>query len=92
MNIEEQVRAFVAQNFYVDPGGIGSETSLIGAGFVDSTGMLELIAFLESEYGIRLEDREMIPENLETLARIAAFVERKTAAGSEPGSERRAAQ
>ena len=78
MNIEERVRVFVAQNFYVDPGAIGSETSLIGAGFVDSTGMLELIAFLESEYGIRVEDREMIPENLETLARIAAFVERKT--------------
>jgi acyl carrier protein len=56
-------------------------TSLITGGFVDSTGLLEVIAFLEAEYDIRVLDQETIPENLETIGRIAAFVARKRAAG-----------
>lgn len=55
------------------------ELSLIDSGLVDSTGMLDIILFIEGEYGFHVEDSETIPENLETIGRIAAYVARKTA-------------
>jgi acyl carrier protein len=77
MRVEQRVRQFIQENFCVDPSQLADETSLIAEGFVDSTGMLEVIAFLESEYGIRIADVETVPENLETIRRIADFVARK---------------
>jgi acyl carrier protein len=68
----------------VDAAVVGDDTSLINEGIVDSTGMLELIAFLEGEYDIAIQDREMTPDNLETLNRIGAFVNRKRSAAA-PG-------
>jgi acyl carrier protein len=83
LDTRERMRKFVVENFYVaDPSELADDTSLILSGLVDSTGMLEVIAFLESEFGIRVGDQEMTPANLETLERIAAFVARKRA---EPG-------
>jgi acyl carrier protein len=78
LTVQARARRFVVENFYAaDPSEISDDTSLITSGLVDSTGMLEVIAFLESEYGIKIEDREMVPANLETINRIAAFVARK---------------
>lgn len=76
--VRARVRRFVMENFYVsDPSELLDGTSLIANGTVDSTGMLEVIAFLESEFGIRILDQEMVPANLETLEQIGSFVERK---------------
>jgi acyl carrier protein len=78
MSIEERVRRFVRENFFVgEEEPLAAETSLIASGIVDSTGMLEMIAFLESEFKIRVQDNETVPENLETIGRIASFVGRK---------------
>lgn len=78
MTVEQRVRRFIAENFYVsDAAALADDSLLVTSGIVDSTGMLELIAFVETEFGIRIADEEMIPENLETIARIAAFVARK---------------
>jgi len=78
MTVQERVKQFIAQNFYVsDPTQLTDDVSLITAGYVDSTGMLEIISFLESEFRIRVEDKEAVPENLESIGRIAAFVARK---------------
>lgn len=80
MNVQQRVRQFIAENFYIaDPAEIGDDVSLISNGYVDSTGMLEVIAFLESTYGIAVEQTEITPANLETVANIAAFVGRKLA-------------
>jgi acyl carrier protein len=80
--VRARVRQFVMENFYVsDPDELRDGTSLIANGTVDSTGMLEVIAFLESEYGIKVLDQEMIPANLETLEQIARFVESKRRGG-----------
>ena len=80
MTVEDRMRAFILETFYVsDPGELTDELSLIDSGLVDSTGMLDIILFIEGEYGIRVEDTETIPENLETIGRIARFVARKTA-------------
>ena len=53
--------------------------SLIGSGVIDSTGILELIEYLEQEFGIQVEDTETVPENLDGIDRIAVFVHRKLA-------------
>jgi acyl carrier protein len=78
MSVAERVKQFVVETFYVtDPAAIGEDTSLISNGYVDSTGMLEVISFLEEQYGITIDDTEMTPANLETLGRIVRFVARK---------------
>ncbi len=53
------------------------EDSLIESGVIDSTGVLELIEFLEAEFDIRVADAETVPENLDSVARVAAFVDKK---------------
>jgi len=79
--IQEQVRGFVVDNFlFGNPEEkFDGETSFLESRIIDSTGILELVAFLESTYGISIEDHELDPANLDTLNRIAAFVERKRA-------------
>ena len=80
-----KMRKFVIDNFYVaDPSELADDTSLIDSGLVDSTGMLEVIAFLESGFGIQVGDQEMTPANLETIGRIVDFVARKRAASAPP--------
>lgn len=82
MTIQQSVRQFIADNFYVsDPEELADDTLLVTSGIVDSTGMLEIIAFLEADFGIRIGDHETTPENLGSIARIAAFVEGKLGAG-----------
>jgi acyl carrier protein len=78
MEIKQRVRRFVVENFYIsDPAEISDETLLVSSGYIDSTGMLEVISFLESEFGIRISDQETTPANLDSVARIEAFVTRK---------------
>lgn len=78
MTVEQRVRQFIQEQFFVsEPAILLDDTSLIAEGIVDSTGMLELISFLEAEYGIRITDADTTPENLETIGRIGAFVARK---------------
>ena len=78
MSVSERVKKFIQDNFYVsDPGQLAEGASLITGGLVDSTGMLEVIGFLESEFGIRVLDEEMVPDNLESIGQIAAYVARK---------------
>lgn len=78
MSVKERVKQFIVENFYLtDAAEIGDDMSLTNTGYVDSTGMLELMAFLENEYAIRITDTEATPENLETIDRIARFVAQK---------------
>jgi acyl carrier protein len=65
-------------NFFVqDVTGLTDSASLLDLGVVDSTGVLEIMGFLESTFGVTVEDDEIVPENLDSIERIAAFVERK---------------
>lgn len=75
MEIKEQVRAFVTSNFYVaDPAALENEASLLDRGIIDSTGVLEVIFFIEDTFGIKVEDSEMLPDNLDSIDRIANFI------------------
>jgi acyl carrier protein len=72
------VREFVIDNFlFGDQERITKDTSFIESGIVDSTGIVELMAFLEETYGIIIEDEEVVPENFDSLTRVVAFIGRK---------------
>jgi acyl carrier protein len=80
MEITAQVREYITNNFYVsDASQLTDETSFLDHGIVDSTGVLEVIGFLEKQFDIRVEDDEMLPDNLDSIRKIAAFVLRKRA-------------
>jgi acyl carrier protein len=78
---ERKVRKFIEENFLFreDRTAISETESLLDAGLIDSTGVLELVAFLEGELGLRLADAEIVPENLDSIRAIVAFVEGKRA-------------
>ena len=79
MTSQQRVKQFIVDNFYVsDAAALRDDTSLIEGGYVDSTGMLELIDFLEKAFAISIAENETVPENLETIDRIVAFVGRKS--------------
>ncbi len=78
MTTTERVRNFITTNFYIaDKAALANDASLLDAGIIDSTGVLEVVAFLESEFGIQVDDAEILPENLDTIDRVAAYVDRK---------------
>ncbi len=80
MSIQPRIRQFILDNFYIrDPAEIGDDTLLVTNGIVDSTGMLEVIAFLEEQFGVQVTDEETTPENLDSIDRMAAFIARKQA-------------
>ena len=82
MHIEREIRQFLDDNFVLaaDVGSIGREASLTEAGVIDSMGVLELIMYLEERFDILIPDDEMLPENLDSIGRIVAFVEQKVLA------------
>lgn len=85
MSFKPQIRQFITTNFYViDPAGLTDEASLMEHGIVDSTGMLDLILFLEREFKIQVDDTEMLPENLDSIANLDAYVARKQ--GGQPAA------
>jgi acyl carrier protein len=83
-NIEQKIRKFIEDSFLFreDRAGLSAEESLLDAGLIDSTGILELVAFLESGFGIAVEDAEIVPDNLDSILAITAYVARKIAAKS----------
>jgi len=79
----DTVREFIVENFLFGDGQqLQDDTSFMESGIIDSTGILELITFLEEKYEIKIEDDELIPENLDNLQNVARFVDRKVDAGS----------
>jgi acyl carrier protein len=77
-NIEQELRQFVTDNFPFGPvDDLSNDDSFLDRGIVDSTGVLELVAFLEETYGIAVEDEELVPANLDSINRLLRFLERK---------------
>lgn len=73
------IRQFVVENFLFGQNDkqVDDEQSFLESGIIDSTGVLELIGFLESQYGISIADDELVPANLDSVGRVARFVEAK---------------
>ncbi len=78
--IETQVRQFVIENFLFGEGGdhLVNEQSFLETGVIDSTGVLELVGFLEERFKISVAESELVPDNLDSVARIVKFVGSKT--------------
>lgn len=83
-SITSTVSAFLIDNFRFGDTSVAivPDESLIEAGVIDSTGVLELVAFLEERFGIAVEDADIVPENLDSLAAIARYVEQKGGAAA----------
>ncbi len=81
MNVEARVKNFILENFLFtdDPSAIDEADSFLDKGIIDSTGVMEVILFLEEEFGIKVTDEEIVPENLDSVRNIGQFVARKTA-------------
>jgi acyl carrier protein len=74
------IRAFIVENLFLgDDTLFGDDDSLLEAGALDSTAVMELVAFLEKSFSIQIDNNEISPENFETVNRIAAFVTGKAA-------------
>jgi acyl carrier protein len=78
-SLRDRIQKFILENylFTSDTSALGLDDSLLGRGIVDSTGMLEIIMFIEEQLGVTVKDEEMVPENLDSVSRIAGFVESK---------------
>jgi acyl carrier protein len=85
--IEQEVRQFLRDNFPLSADGVAldREDSLIEVGVIDSTGVLELIGFIEERYELTIADEEVLPENLDSIASITRFVGEKTASANGAG-------
>ena len=81
MSAAEQVRQYILENFLfsTDTSLLGLDESFLERGLIDSTGMLEVILYLEENFDVKVADNEMVPENLDSVNRIAAFIERTKA-------------
>jgi acyl carrier protein len=79
MNIEENIRTFVIENFIFDenPDQLENDQSFLESGIIDSTGILELVSFIEEHYSIKIEDEELIPDNLDSLNNVVKFINKK---------------
>ena len=79
--VKTTVRQYIQDNFLMGTAeAYADDASFMDAQLLDSTGFLKLVQFLEETYGIKVEDEEMMPDNLDSLDAVARFVSRKQAA------------
>ena len=81
MSVTRAVRKFILSNYLFtdDETALDDEQSLVTSGIIDSTGAVELIMHLEHEFGIKVAEEEMVPDHLDSVSKIAAFVNSKRA-------------
>jgi len=77
--VREELRRFIIDNFLfgVEDSRFSDDDSFLEKGLIDSTGVLELVAFIEEQYGIRFQDDEIIPENLDSVNKLIQFLNKK---------------
>lgn len=76
--IKDKIKAFIVEEFlFGKDDGLDDDASFLENGVIDSTGILVLVSFVEEEFSISVEDEELIPENLDSVNNVVAYVERK---------------
>jgi len=82
--VATQVHNYVVEQFLFGQGGesLSNDTSFLESAIIDSTGVLEIIAFIEERFGITVKDDELVPDNLDSVKKIAGFVDRKLGAAA----------
>ncbi len=78
-NVEIDLRNYIAQNFLFNKNGFpfGDEVSLLEEGLIDSMNVLELVMFVEEKFGVSVEDSEIVPDNFDSVQKLAAYIRRK---------------
>lgn len=81
-DIVKQIREYIDANLFIEGGhqALHDDDSFLEKGVIDSTGVLELVNWMESTFGFEVGDTELIPDNLDSIHRLAVFIERKCAA------------
>jgi len=81
MNMKKIIRHYIMENllFTEDESVLQDSSSFLDGGIIDSTGVMEIILFIEETFGIKVDDNEMLPANLDSVDNLAAFVQRKQA-------------
>lgn len=80
------IRNFIVENYlFGNAKGLQDDTSFLEEGIIDSTGILELIAFIEEQFEIEVEDDEIIPENLDSVNKVIVFLEKKQSTSAMAG-------
>ncbi len=79
MSVESTLRTFILENYLFtdDESALDNNDSFLNKGIIDSTGILEVIFFIEENFDIKVADEEMVPENLDSIANLTAFIARK---------------
>ena len=80
MSIETQIKDYIARNLLFSDNGFpyGDEVSFLEEGIVDSIGVMELVAFVEENFSIKVDDLDVTPENFDSVIRMAAYIRRKS--------------
>jgi acyl carrier protein len=80
--IREQIRSFIIENFLMgDASSMPGDTqSFLENGVIDSTGVLEVISFLEEKFEFRVDDKDLVPENIDSVDNLARYIKDKTGA------------
>ncbi len=82
MTTSMQIRQYIVDNFLVSDEDFTDDDSFLEQGIVDSTGVLELVMFVEETFGFAVPDEDIVPENFDSVAQLAAYVRRKVPAGA----------
>ena len=84
MEIEAELKHFIVQNFLYgqDDNSLTEHDSFLEKGIIDSTGVLELVSFVEEKFNVKVKDEEMIPENLDSINNLVKFIKSKQNGGS----------
>jgi acyl carrier protein len=76
--MKDKIRTFIVENFlFGQDEGLNDDSSFLDEGIIDSTGILELVNFLEEEFSVTVDDEELIPENLDSIINVVGYLEKK---------------
>lgn len=76
--MKDKIRTFIVENFlFGQDEGLKDDSSFLDEGIIDSTGILELVNFLEEEFSVTVDDEELIPENLDSINNVVGYLEKK---------------
>lgn len=81
---KRQIRDFIGKNILFSENGFpyGDDVSFLQQGIIDSLGVMDLVSFVESELGVKVDPADITPENFDSVNRLSAYVERKSAVGA----------
>jgi len=79
-SVEERIRVYIAENILFSSNGYphADEASFLEEGIVDSMGIMELVMFVEEQFGITVEDEELVPDNFDSVRRLSAYIRAKS--------------